>query len=286
MSSITLKSPAKINLYLRVLNKRKDGFHNIETIFERINLFDTIKLKKNALNEIRFFCEHPDVPKNNSNLCFKAANLLKKEFSIDKGVDITLIKRIPVAAGLGGGSSNAAFVLMGLNNLWHLRLSKKILLRLAKELGSDVAFFVSQKSFAVGRGRGERIFCLSGIKPLWHILVVPYQRLSTPRVYHKLNLKLTKNKVNVNILIHALKKNSASLLSKLVMNDLEEAASKCLPGLLSIKEKLKGLGVRSPAISGSGSAIFSLVNSRKEAQLLIKRLKNKLAADFFAVKTY
>lgn len=286
MESISLKSPAKINLYLRVIQKRKDGFHNIETIFERINLFDTLKLKKNKTNQIRIFCRHPDLPKNSSNLCFKAARLLKQEFSLKQGVDIRLTKRIPLRAGLGGGSSNAAFVLLGLNKLWDLNLTKKELSRLAAKLGSDVAFFVSQERFALGRGRGEKISSLKGIKPLWHILVVPRLRLLTRKVYEKLNLKLTKNKVNVNILIHALRKNSVRLLKRSLMNDLEETAFKIQPSLLKIKDKLKGLNIEGVALSGSGSALFALVNSPRQAEILKQKLQNNLKAEVFAVKTY
>ncbi len=286
MRSLTLNSPAKINLYLRVINKRKDGFHNIETVFERINLFDSLQLKKNNLNKIRIFCKHPGVPADSSNLCFKAAQLLKDEFSLRQGVDIRLIKRIPVAAGLGGGSGNAAFVLLGLNKLWRLRLRKKELLRFAAKLGSDVAFFVSGKRFALGRGRGERIFGIKGVKPLWHILVVPAIKLSTARVYRGLNLRLTKKKVSVNILIHALRKNSVSLAARYLKNDLERAAFCIQPSLLKLKDKLKSLGVEGVTLSGSGSALFGLADSQNEAERLKKEIKNKLEAEVFVVKTW
>lgn len=286
MKSITLKSPAKINLYLRVIHKRKDGFHNIETIFERINLFDTIKLKKNSLNIIRIFCKHPDLPRGSSNLCFKAAQLLKDKFSVKEGADIFLKKRIPLAAGLGGGSSNAAFVLLGLNKLWHLGLTQKALIKFAAQLGSDVAFFASLERFAVGRGRGEKITRLKGIKNLWHILVVPPARLLTAKVYQRLNLRLTKKKVSVNILIHALRKKSACPLSGLLMNDLEQAAFCLQPALLRIKNKLKNLGLENPSLSGSGSAIFGLAESQKQAERLKTELQKSIKAEFFVVRSY
>jgi 4-diphosphocytidyl-2-C-methyl-D-erythritol kinase len=286
MRSIILKSPAKINLFLRVINKRKDGFHNIETIFERINLFDTIKLKENSLDKIRVFCNHPDVPLGSSNLCFKAADIIRKSCSIKQGVDIYLKKRIPVAAGLGGGSGNAAFVMLGLNKLWHLGLKKNQLSRFAAKLGSDVAFFVSEERFAFGAGRGEKISGLKGIKPLWHILVAPALKTPTSRVYGSLNLRLTKKKVNVNILIHALRQNSAILLSRLLMNDLEKAAAKVQPGLIKIKNRLQTLGIDYPVLSGSGSALFGLAKSQKEAKALESRLKGKVRAELFVVKTY
>ncbi len=286
MKSIALKSPAKINLFLRVINKRKDGFHNIETVFERINLFDTIKLKENTKNRIRIFCNHTDVPRGSANICFKAAQLLKDEFSLREGVDIILSKRIPVAAGLGGGSSNAAYVLLGLNKLWRLGLTKKELFKFAGRLGSDVAFFVSGERFALGKARGEKISGLKGIKPLWHVLAVPAIKLKTFQVYQRLNLKLTNKKVNVNIFIHALRKKSAVPLGGLLMNDLEKAACSIRPGLLKIKDKLIKLGMENPALSGSGSAMFALVASQRKAQLLKSLLKHKVKAEVFTVKTY
>ena len=286
MESICLKSPAKLNLFLKVKNKRKDGFHNIETIFERINLFDTIKLKVNSLNKIRVFCSHPDVPLGSSNLCFKAAKLLRDEFGKSLGVDIYLNKRIPVAAGLGGGSSNAAFVLLGLNKLWHLGLTKKELLEFGSYLGSDVAFFVSQESFALGKARGEKILPLKGISPKWHILVIPPLKLKTFKVYEKLNLRLTKKRVSVNILIHALRRSTIAPLGRLLMNDLEEAAAKVQPGILRLKNRLKEIGIEYPTLSGSGPAIFALANSKKQAQALKKSLQDKVRAKVLVVKTY
>jgi 4-diphosphocytidyl-2-C-methyl-D-erythritol kinase len=286
MKSITLKSPAKINLYLRVINKRKDGFHNIETIFERVNLFDAVKIKENSLNKIRISCNSPDVPKDSSNTCFKAAQLLKNTFKINRGADIFINKRIPVAAGLGGGSSDAASVLLGLNKLWQLRLTKKQLIKLAQKIGSDVAFFTCQESFALGRGRGERIFPLKGIDTLWHIIVAPRIKLLTAKVYDRLNLRLTKKGVNVNILIHALRKNSAFLLGRFLKNDLEQAAFKIQPGLLNIKNRLEILDTQGVLLSGSGSAFFCLVNSRKQAQAVKRKLLPALEADFFIARTF
>jgi len=277
---------AKINIGLNITEKRTDGFHNIETVFERISLFDTLKLKENNLHRVRIFCKHPDVPADKTNLCFKAVQLLRAEFRLKQGVDITLIKRIPVAAGLGGGSGNAAFVLLGLNKLWHLRLKKDGLLKLAAKLGSDVAFFVSGERFALGRGRGEIISGIKGVRPLWHILVAPRLKLSTRRVYQGLNLRLTKKRDNVNILIHALSKNSASQVAKYLRNDLERAAFRIQPSLLKIKNSLKMSGIGDISLSGSGAALFGVVGCQEEAENLKKEIKNKLEAEVFAVKTW
>ena len=139
---LVIKSFAKLNLYLRVLGKRKDNFHNLDTLFVRIDLADTIILKSRKDSLIRIKCASRHVPKDETNLCFRAAELLRQKFKINSGLEIEIEKRIPVGAGLGGGSSNAASVLLGLNRYWHLNLSKARLAILAAKLGSDVVFFI------------------------------------------------------------------------------------------------------------------------------------------------
>jgi len=286
MRSIRLKSPAKINLYLKVLRKRKDGYHQIKTVFERIDLFDEVLLKTRKDQRIKIYCRHPGVPIDNSNLVYKAAELLKADFgSKSTGLDIRLKKRIPVAAGLGGGSSNAASVLVGLNKLWKLGLNKEKLRHYAGKIGSDVPFFVTSSSFAIGTGRGEKIKSLSKLGVLWHILVVPYNNLSTKEIYSSLNLRLTKNEDNVNMLVRALKNFDLSRLKDCIINDLEDVASKKLPKLLHIKEKLKKLGVGVFCLSGSGPAIFGILKSKKEAEQKARQLKSR-NLQVFVVRTY
>lgn len=286
MRSIRLKSPAKINLYLKVLKKRKDGYHQIKTVFERIGLFDEVLLGKRKDQKIKIHCKHPAVPVDSSNLMYKAAELLKKDFSSKStGLDIRLRKRIPVAAGLGGGSSNASSVLLGLNKLWNLRLDKEKLKYYAGKIGSDVPFFVSESSFAIGTGRGETIKNLPNLRVLWHILVVPHNKLSTKEIYSSLNLRLTKNEDNVNMLVRALKNFDLSRIKDYIANDLERVASKKLPKLLYIKKKLQKLGVGVFCLSGSGPAIFGILKSRKEAEQTARNLKSR-NLQVFVVRTY
>ena len=149
MDRLTVLSPAKLNLVLDVLKKRPDGFHELRTIFERISLADRIILTRHTEGKIRVRCDHPHVPQDSRNLAFKAAALLKEKFSIKEGIDINIIKNIPVAAGLAGGSSNAAAVLAGLNRWWSLGLVTKELAGCAQCLGSDVAFFLYDTPFAL-----------------------------------------------------------------------------------------------------------------------------------------
>ena len=139
MRCLTVRSPAKLNLVLDVLGKRPDGFHELRTIFERISLADQITLTRNKTNKISIRCAHPHVPLSQRNLALKAAMMLSRDFSILEGLDINIIKNIPVAAGLAGGSSNAAAVLLGLNRLWQIGLNNAQLVNYAACLGSDVA---------------------------------------------------------------------------------------------------------------------------------------------------
>lgn len=309
--SLSLESPAKVNLYLKVLKRRKDDYHDIKTIFERINLCDTIILKERRDKKIRIISGNPALVKDSSNLAYRAADLLRRSLGINKGLDIKIIKRIPISAGLGGGSANAASVLTGLNKFWKLGLKQEELVKLSRKLGSDVAFFLHNTSFALGEGRGERIKPLGSLKKkkLWHVLVVPKIKVSTPFIYKKwdnnprtfkltppfLNDKrkkieragLTTPKHDVKILILAIRRNHFSLLAKTLFNDLEQVTLRLYPEVLRIKKRLADLGLKAILMSGSGPAVFAITASKKEAVSLAKkfRAKNK-SSQSFAVETF
>jgi 4-diphosphocytidyl-2-C-methyl-D-erythritol kinase len=186
--NLRLKSYAKLNLYLQVRNIRRDNYHNIITLFEKISLHDEIRIKPRRDGKIRVTCNNKDVPSGEANLAYRAAYLLRQKAGIDNGADIHINKRIPVAAGLGGGSSNAASAILGLNRLWNLNFSREKLLSVASQAGCDVPFFLYDTSFALGTGRGDKIKALPGIKgKLWHVLVAPDMPVSTPLVYKELD---------------------------------------------------------------------------------------------------
>lgn len=290
-----LNSYAKLNLYLEVKNRRKDNFHNIETLFERISLADTINLKSQPDKKISIACNDSSVPKDNSNLCYRAAEILKKRFKVNKGIGIQIIKRIPVGAGLGGGSSNAASVLLGLNKFWGLGLSVNALAELAGRIGSDCPFFIYNTSFALARGRGDKINALNDLNKvkLWHILVVPKLKVSTPLIYRKWDefssarggLKLTTLKHNVKILILELMKKRV-LTPGLLYNSLENVTVNLYPQVKDVREKLENLGLKLILMSGSGSTVFGICSSRKEANRIYRQLKEKNKAwQVFVVKT-
>lgn len=155
MRTIELTSPAKINLFLEILGKRNDGYHDIVTVFEKIDLCDRIRLSESD-SGIALTSNLKELPLDKNNLVYRASSLLKNTYGVSKGVNIHIEKKIPVAAGLGGGSSNAAITLKGLNRLWKLDLTDRELYDIGKKIGADVPFFIFNHSFAVGSGRGDR----------------------------------------------------------------------------------------------------------------------------------
>jgi len=276
---VIVDSCAKLNLYLEVLNKRKDGYHNINTVFERIGLSDKIILKPRRDNKIKIICSSPLVPKGKTNLAYRSAKLLQDNFLVKKGVNIEIKKRIPVGAGLGGGSSNAAAVLTGLNKFWGLRLGQNKLVKLAAGIGSDVPFFIYDSPFALGSGRGEKIKPLRALDSvkLWHVLAVPKIEVLTPVIYKKWDSysRLTSPRRGDKILTSALKKSDLSLIAKSLLNSLERVTSGLYPEVARIKERFICLGLKAVLMSGSGPAVFAIVPSRKEAVSLCRQLKEE-----------
>lgn len=285
-----VKCYAKVNLYLEVVNKRKDNYHNIKTLFERIDLADTVILKPLADRKIQLTSNHKNLPDDSSNLAFRSAQLLQESLNVMQGVQIKLLKRIPVGSGLGGGSSDAAAVLIGLNKLWRLKLSQNQLVNFAGKLGSDVAFFIYNSPFAQGEGKGERITSLGSLNKvrLWHVLVVPKIHVSTPLIYKEWDSheKLTKPKLNAKILYSAVRKKSLPLLGKTLYNSLEPVTTKLYPEVSRIKEKLLQLGLKAILMSGSGPAVFAIVSSRKEARAIAGQMrKEKKTWQVFVART-
>lgn len=273
MQTITLKAPAKINLYLNVLNKRSDGFHNLETVFEKLEFSDKITLTRRR-SGIKLICASPDVPKGNQNIAVKAARLILKCAHNSQGVEIKLNKKIPVAAGLGGGSSDAAAVLLGINRLFGLGFDQNSLQQMGLNLGADVPFFLLRSSRAIGRGIGEILLPLAIKKSNWYILVVVKGLyVSTEVMYKHPRLTLTKPPADAKIMLHTLKKGNLTALDKHSYNSFESIVAKKYKEINQIKQALKSLGAHATLMSGSGPCVFGIAQSRKEAMTIAKRLQ-------------
>lgn len=251
----TFLSPAKLNLYLNILGKHPDGYHAIESVVERISLCDRLTVSLEPGKEIRLVSSVKSL-ENENNLCFKAARLIKDVYHLPFGVALRLDKKIPIGAGLGGGSSNAATVLLAINHLAGLRLSRPRLYQLGARLGSDVNFFLSGSRYAVIGGRGEKIAPFKG-KAFRHLVVSPGVSLSTALVYQSFAAKLTKNLDNVNMIKYAIKTGDESLLAQNIFNALEKSAETLCPAISRAKERFARAGI-DLRVTGSGSALYSV----------------------------
>lgn len=283
MRSIIVKAPAKVNLYLDVINKRPDGYHNIETIFERIDLCDWIKVSV-IPKGIELICRPAVSTSNSNNTAYKATKLLRSRYNLKCGFRIEIDKRIPEASGLGGGSSDAASVFLCIRDLLNIKIKRSSLIKLAKEIGADVPFFVSGYKRAFATGIGQRLFPLKQKQSLHFLLVVPDIRISTASTYNMFdslyakalpNLPLTKTTHNANMRCHSLQNLAASSVRNILYNKLEEVVLPSYPVLQDIKKALKKAGAEGIIVSGSGSSVYGIFTSRKEAVKAENRLARR-----------
>ena len=251
----------KINLYLDVLGKRPDGYHDIRTVFQKISLGDDVTLDR-IKSGIEVACDNPLVPINEGNLAHAAAKMLVSRYAIKDGIRITIKKRIPVAAGLGGGSSNAASTLAGINQLFVLGLSNKDLMPMARDLGADVPFFLFGSS-AIGTGIGDKLQAVSIQPKLWYLLVTPDVQISTAWAYQNVTRGLTNGAVNITI-PSCIK--TISEIIAILYNDLEKVVLPRFPLLQDIKDELRNKGALGCLMSGSGSTLFALFEEPSAAR--------------------
>jgi 4-diphosphocytidyl-2-C-methyl-D-erythritol kinase len=284
---VKIRAPAKINLSLRVIGRRTDGYHLLDTIMVPISLYDEIEIRKTGIafkkqstrDLIEISCDHPLVPLGKENIVYRAAELIMNKSHISVPISIRITKRIPVGAGLGGGSSDAAATLVGLNRLLKLRLSPSRLEKMALSLGADVPFFIRGRP-ARARGIGERLRPLPRLPHFWSVIVYPGFPVSTAWVYRNLRQKLTKPIVNTSI---ANSPNSFGDLATLLENDLEAVTLKRYPKIALLKEKLLREGALRVLMSGSGSSVFGIFASKRTAFAAFQRLRKQEGAQAFLV---
>ena len=270
---IEKSSPAKINLFLKVLGKRPDGYHELATLMQKIDLSDRISFLAGGKG-IQVECPDSDLPGGEANIAFKAARALFSYVSDDPGIRILIKKSIPVAAGLGGGSSNAATVLSTLNEIFGYRLSRDELLGIGEKIGADVPFFLGD-SAAWALGKGERLVEAVNFPSLWFVLVNPRFEVSTKMVYEGLKMdskiQLTNNALQFNIP----KFFSLQELIYGLRNDLEQVTLKLHPVLADLKKSLLHHGALGSLMSGSGPTVFGIFREKQDAMQAAEELGRK-----------
>jgi 4-diphosphocytidyl-2-C-methyl-D-erythritol kinase len=257
---LKLSAPAKINWFLAVLGKRDDGYHDIVSPMQCVSLFDDLSFEHSEDIELVSAMEVPA----EENLVYRAARLLKNLSGVQKGARITLKKNIPLAAGLGGGSSDASSTLMGLNRLWGLGYGKDKLMRIAAGIGSDVPFFMGDR-FSLVEGRGEKVRPLKGASAVPVLLVKPDIEISSGWAYRNCEAELTKRSIDIKLFCQALERKDFARLREMVFNDLEKAAVKEYPVVAEIRKRLIENGAVVASMSGSGPTMFGVFNSVDEA---------------------
>ncbi len=264
---VVVWAPAKVNLFLEVLAKRADGYHAIATLMVAVSLYDTLEFKEEASGDVQLHCDQPDLSTGPDNLVCRAAELLRRHTGCPRGARIVLRKRIPLAAGLAGGSSDAAGALAGLDELWGLGLGRQRLAELGAELGSDVPFFFSTPA-AWCTGRGERVESLTPGAPLHFLLACPAVGLSTAEVYRGVTVPgapLAGAELRA-----AVRAGDAEEIGRRLYNRLEEPAQRLAGDVTRLRQRLAALNPAGVLMSGSGSTVFALCRDASEALRLAR----------------
>jgi len=279
MGRIKLRAPGKINWTLDVINKRKDGYHEVEMLMQSISLWDEIIITE-CDQGIKIRGNSADMPLDESNLAAKAARLIMDSFDITTGVCIDINKNIPVAAGLAGGSTNAAAVLVGLNKLWKLGLSPARLAEMGTGLGADVPFCILGGT-AIARGIGEMLTPLPALKGIPLILVKPPFGVSTEKVYKSLDLGKVGFHPDSKKVYDILAAGNLQLLRSNMSNVLEQVTSDLFPEINEIKASLDKAGAVVSMMTGSGPTVFGVFETEADAQQAVKKLKMQYSQVFY-----
>ncbi len=268
---IEVLAPAKLNLFLEVLGKRPDGFHELETLMVAVDLHDALRFQDDPSGTISLTCDDPTLPVGRENLVVRAAEAVRSATGVKRGVRIKLAKAIPAEAGLAGGSSDAAATLAALDQLWGTALGREGLDPLAHTLGSDVAFFLNGPA-AICRGRGERVEPLEGPRSLHFVMVKPPYGLSTAEVYR--HVRVPESPRRIREAADALASGETTILGRCLFNRLQEAAETLRPELRSIRQTLDQLSpyLDGHLMSGSGSAYFGLARDLTAAHAAARQL--------------
>ncbi len=264
--SLHLKSHAKINLRLEILKKREDGYHELRTLFQKISLHDTLRFSLKKKKGISITTDHPKLPLGKKNLVYEAAQSMFKGSGYKGGIHIEIEKKIPLGAGLGGGSSNAATTLIALNQLLGTNFSRKQLMEMGLRIGADVPFFFL-KGAAVGLGIGEQLK-KEKLPAVWYVLIYPNFEVSTRWAYQ--HFMLTNQRFHINL--HRFLKTPQEI-SRILFNHLEEVVSKRYPEIRLMKEYLLSAGALGALMTGSGPTVFGLFPEARSAAKAFEKVK-------------
>lgn len=281
MDSIRIRAYGKINIGLDVIKKRDDGYHEVKMIMQTVNLFDKLEIYKTNVPKIKISTNLFYIPNDENNLVYKAAKLLFDEFHITNGIRINLYKHIPVAAGMAGGSSDAAATLYAVNKLFNLGLTNQELMERGVKIGADVPYCL-MKGTVLATGIGEKLTRLPAMPNCYVVIVKPAFSISTKKVYQSLNIDEIERHPDIDGIIQAIERNDLYTIASKMENVLESVTVKKYPVLDEIKNIMKNYGALGSVMSGSGPTVFGLFDDIRKAKTVIKVIKDlKLAKQFY-----
>jgi 4-diphosphocytidyl-2-C-methyl-D-erythritol kinase len=270
-NAVVVWAPAKVNLFLEVLGKRADGYHAIATLMVAVSLYDTLELTEDGSGDTHLWCDCPSLSTGPDNLALRAAELVRQRTGCRRGARLRLVKRIPLAAGLAGGSTDAAATLAGLNRLWGLGRPAQELAEWSASLGSDVAFFFHTPA-AWCTGRGELVEPTSLGRPLWVVLACPNAGLATADVYR--GMTVPEQPLSGAELRAAVAAGNVAEIGRGLHNRLQPVAERLRPEIAAVRGQLEALRPAGVLMSGSGSSLFALCHDRTEALRIARQLRD------------
>lgn len=281
MKHLILQAPAKINLGFSILGRLPNGYHEVKTIYTQVSLFDSLEIEEKNEDKIEIHSDKNDIPTDRKNLVYQAVELIKNVGKVKKGVKIFLRKRVPVGAALGGGSSNAAQTLIGLNKIWQLELSMVELIKLGKILGADVAYHLigGVQLETQGGGQAGRFTSLTKLPSCLILVCFPNIKITSSQAYSQIEYDEI-NRNNLSLLVKAINNKDLNEIGKNLHNDFENWTFKKYPVIRKTKENMRKYGALGSLMSGKGSSVFGIFTDKKEAELVTNFLKKDFSQTF------
>ncbi len=272
MNEIRLKARAKINITLDIIGKRDNGYHDVEMIMQTVELFDQLIMRKTSKDKITIRTNLPYLPVDERNLVYKIIDYMRNKYSLSGGVFVDLNKKIPVAAGLAGGSSDGAQTIFGMNKLYNLKLLLEEMLEIGAKFGSDIPYCMIQGT-ALATGLGEKITYLDPFPEFYVVIVKPRFSMSTEVVYNNFDLGMVTEHPDTKAVINAISKGDKETICNNLVNVLETVTPQIHPEINVIKDRIKTLGAEGVLMSGSGPSVYGLFSDKHKAEVAVDELK-------------